>query len=255
MRLKKLNRLLISFLLVQVFVIRINSQTSEEIKISSSYYYKGIVALDQGDYDRAIELFNLAIELDHNNRIYYYALGSSHDSNHNEEEAIVAFTKAIELNSKYGAAYYRRALCIDFSDENSRHMSINDFSKAILYYEKGEIHYKLDQAYCFRGYIYGEENKYREAILDFNSALKINPNNYSALDGKARTKRVLGDYKGSILIWNKLIKIFPENSEYYFDRGKAKFLLNDLIGACADFSKAGDLGEIEAFELLKTYCQ
>ncbi|MFZ1514288.1 MAG: tetratricopeptide repeat protein, partial [Saprospiraceae bacterium] len=150
---------------------------------------------------------------------------------------------------------YRRALCIDFSDENGRHMSINDFGKAILYYRKSEIYYELDQAYCDRGYFYGEEKKYREAILDFNSALKINPNNYMALGGKAITKKVLGDYKGSIIIWNRLIKIFPEKSEYYFERGKAKFLLNDLIGACADFSKAGDLGEIEVFELLKTYCQ
>jgi tetratricopeptide (TPR) repeat protein len=86
------------------------------------------------------------------------------------DQAIAAFTKAIELDPKYADAYNRRG---DAYNQNKNSGSaIVDLTKAI------ELSPKKVQLYVHRGSTYFVyEKKYELAIEDFTKAIELNPKN------------------------------------------------------------------------------
>ena len=65
----------------------------------------------------------------------------------------------------------------------------------------------------------------------------------------------LGDNRGAIEDNNKAIELNPDYALAYLNRGAAKYNLGDKNGGCLDFSKAGELGYEDAYDLIKKYCQ
>ena len=60
----------------------------------------------------------------------------------------------------------------------------------------------------------------------------------------------LVDHKGALQDFNLAIKANPELSEAYQNRGTSKFQFGDKLGACLDWSKAGELGYYDAYEYI-----
>ncbi len=66
---------------------------------------------------------------------------------------------------------------------------------------------------------------------------------------KARLER----YRLAVADFSNAIEINPDFSKAYIGRGIAK-LDNDKTGACVDWSKAGELGYVDAYDLIAEYC-
>jgi tetratricopeptide (TPR) repeat protein len=97
-------------------------------------------------------------------------------------------------------------------------------------------------------------NDYKGAIQDFTVAVKLNPNNALIYDSRGHAKFHLEDYAGAIDDFTMALKIKPKGI-FYSNRGMAKYLMNDKAGACLDWSKAGELGDMEAYDMIKKYCR
>ena len=69
-----------------------------------------------------------------------------------------------------------------------------------------------------------------------------------------QNRAIKGDYTGAIADYDKAIELNPKYAEVYFNRGIAKFILKEKDGACLDWSKAGALGDANAYDLIKKYC-
>ena len=54
--------------------------------------------------------------------------------------------------------------------------------------------------------------------------------------------------------YNKAIKIDNEFAEAYYNRGLVKILLNDISSGAKDLSRAGELGISESYNVIKRYC-
>jgi len=54
---------------------------------------------------------------------------------------------------------------------------------------------------------------------------------------------------------NKVIELDPNNSSAYFVRGIAKIQLDQKDSGCLDLSKAGEMGDMDAYDQIKQYCQ
>jgi len=64
----------------------------------------------------------------------------------------------------------------------------------------------------------------------------------------------LEDFRGAIQDFSKAIEINENDASAYLNRGIAKYNLGNKPDACLDWSKAGELGDYNAYDLIKENC-
>ena len=190
----------------------------------------------------------------------YYNRGLAKDSLDSPEAyrgAIADYTKAIELDPKFAEAYYFRGIAKGAIQDAIG--AIDDYTKAI------EINPKYVKAYNYRGNQKMDQKDYIGAIDDYTKAIEIDPKDISSLYYRGVLKNFFKDYRGAIADFTKIIELNSKDAEAYYNRGLdarayysrglSKVNLGRKDSGCLDFSKAGELGEVEAYESIKEYCQ
>ena len=126
----------------------------------SIYYLFGNAYNDKKEYDKAIEAFEKAIEINPKKDEAYYNMGNAY----NDKKE---YDKAIEINPKKDEAYYNMGNA--YNDKKEYDKAIEAFEKAI------EINPKDAKAYYNMGYAYNDKKEYDKAIEAYKKAVKINP--------------------------------------------------------------------------------
>lgn len=192
------------------------------------------------------------------------------------------FTKAIQYWPTNSLAYVKRGMCKFFLTDYTG--AISDFNEAIKIHEIAELDVSLIRGYAQmelknyteamkdmnaailsgrnrsapyigRSKLKIELQDYRGAIADLDKAIEKEPNNSEAYSLRGWAKNRLKDYENSLMDLNKAIKLNPNEAEAYYYRGYTKFHLEKSIeGACLDWSKAGELGYLSAYESIQRYC-
>jgi lipoprotein NlpI len=62
------------------------------------------------------------------------------------------------------------------------------------------------------------------------------------------------DYEGAIKDFSKAIELDPSRASAYSSRGLAKYYLFNKKGACEDWIKASQKGDVTSLYLLKDHC-
>ena len=83
-----------------------------------------------------------------------------------------------------------------------------------------------------------EQKDYREAIVAYTEAIKINPNLAEAYNNRGVARYALGDKQGAIDDFTQAIKINPNYANAYVGRGIARDDLGDKQGAIDDYTQA-----------------
>jgi len=81
------------------------------------------------------------------------------------DEAITEYSKAIELNPVYTAAYGKRGYA--YAKKGEFDKAIDDLDLAI------ELEPKFAQAYGYRGYTYAQEGQVAEAVSDLEKCIEL----------------------------------------------------------------------------------
>lgn len=63
-----------------------------------------------------------------------------------------------------------------------------------------------------------------------------------------------GDMPAAIAYYTKAIELYPYFAEAYYNRGLVQIYVKDYKTGCLDISKAGELGIIKAYDIVKKYC-
>jgi len=183
---------------------------------------KGRILTDLGDYIKAIECLYYAVNLDSTakdyqnnfgiaNAKYGYSVNGDYDS---FITAMVAYSKAIDIDPTYTLAYLNRA----FSIYNNT--------------------YRLDEPII-------DPNNIYKAITDLNTAISIDPDYASAYSLRATIKYKLKDNWAALADIDNAILINKDNYEFFFTRGEIKsFGINDYGSAISDFDIALTLTNI-----------
>ena len=161
-------------------------------------------------------------------------------------EALLNLNKAIEVDNNYAPAYYFRANIKDSFDD--RHGAMKDYNTAI------EKNSKFADAFFARGNVKMKLQDYYGAISDYTTAITLNENYIEAYFNRGKAKQFLQAYEDAINDCSKIIQINPKNIDAYFMRGILRIDFGDTKNGCLDLSKAGELGDLKAYEAIREKC-
>lgn len=161
-------------------------------------------------------------------------------------EALLNLNKAIEIDPSQAAAYYLRANIKDAFDD--RHGAMKDYNLAI------EKNPKFADAFFSRGNVKMKLQDYYGAIDDYTGAININENYVEAYFNRGKAKQFLLAYQDAINDCTKIIQINPKSVDAYYMRGILRIDFGDMKNGCLDLSKAGELGDLKAYEIIKERC-
>lgn len=152
------------------------------------YLDDGILELRSGDLNIALDNITKSIELKNDWEISYFYRAVVHQALKNYDDAILDYTKAVQLNDKMTDAYYNRAQII-----LSRKDIINpDIFKAISDLEKAiELDPKFVDALFALAAAYKKLADYHKALEYIEKLLQIEPD---AIMAKALKKLILQKY-------------------------------------------------------------
>lgn len=134
---------------------------------------KGIYDIRDGKFENAIENINKSLELKKDWEIPYFYRGVANQALENFDDAILDYTKAIQLNDRMTDAYYNRA-----------HITLSRKDIGNPDVEK--------------------------AVSDLEKALKLDPKFIDALFAMAAAWKKLGEYHKALEYLEKLIEIEPD---------------------------------------------
>lgn len=153
------------------------------------YLDNGIFDFREGKYKNAIENINKSLELKKDWAIPYFYRAAAYHALGEYDEAMLDYTKSIQLDDKMIDAYYNRAK-ITLSRKDIQNPDIN------------------------------------KAISDLNKAIELDDKFVDALYAMAAAYKKLGDYHKSLEYLNKLLQIEPQA---IYANALKKLILNKYI--------------------------
>jgi tetratricopeptide (TPR) repeat protein len=161
-------------------------------------------------------------------------------------EALLNLNKAIDVDPSYAAAYYMRGNIKEAFEDH--HGAMKDYNTSI------DKNPKFSDAFFVRGNVKMKLQDYYGAIDDYTAAITLNENYIEAYFNRGRAKQFLQAYEDAINDCSKIIQINPKNVDAYYMRGILRINFGDMKNGCLDLSKAGELGDLKAYEAIKEKC-
>ena len=162
----------------------------------------------------------------------YYKDGNSKYDAKFYAEAIVAYTKALEVDPDYTGAITWRGHTL---------YALGKFEEAIKDYDRSLILDPEDpQVYYYRGY--SKYSLLREdlAVEDFTSAIKLNPQDANSFYMRGESHYALDMFKEAEEDYTRTIELQPNYASAFYMRGNARYS-QSADGALTDFNKCLEL--------------
>lgn len=199
----------------------------------------------QGNYESAILSFNRAIELDPGDPKVHRFRGDALKVSGEYARAIADYQSLLKLDPTDIQAYIEIGICFNLLGQFDRAITVLD--KAIELDRTGNA-----KAYYNRALSRLSLGSYREAISDFDMAIRINPRDSDAYSSRGGAYGKLGDAEQAIKDFDEAITMNPGNSSAYFNRGITYGKMGRRQQAFEDLKSAARLDNQSAKDLLKS---
>jgi tetratricopeptide (TPR) repeat protein len=193
-------------------------------------------ALDAGNWDRAIELYNVALAMDITAIQASSALmnrGNAYHSKQERDKALRDYDEAIRLDSKNAGAYVNRGSALSHAGE--KESAIKDYDEAI------RINPNQWEAYFDRACELRDEGRLEEAIRDLESVIKLNPGFVGTYTNRAAVYVAKGEIDKAFGDYNRAIEIDPNSAEAHAGRASVYIEKKKYAEALDDLEKLAQL--------------
>ncbi|MBD5173461.1 MAG: tetratricopeptide repeat protein [Bacteroidales bacterium] len=180
----------------------------------------------------SVEYYNSYIATHTPRAIDFFARGMDFMTLRDYPAAVTDFTKAIEVTPDFTLAYMMRAI--------ARLRGLQAASA-------------MDNHSIDAGAISAESERMakKSAMADIDKTISLSPDMAIAHYNKGVLLLENSDYTSAINAFTKAIELRPELGEAYYNRGFAFFRLGNAKAGTADLSRAGELGVVPSYSLLK----
>jgi protein O-mannosyl-transferase len=203
----------------------------------------GGVYMKMGDYPKALQHIDAAVDADARNYKAWYNKGAVHLRRAEKNEALNAFNKAIEVQL-YSKALFSRALLFQQSGEPQRAM--NDIEK-VLEQEPANA-----RAYYIKGSCMGQLNNMEGAVANYTRAIEYDGHEPLFFASRGLVFMKTGKDFSALTDFSNAISLKNDYAEAWYWRGIVKHNMGK--DPCGDLNEARKLGSQEAIEALVRIC-
>ncbi len=182
------------------------AQTMDEI------FENGKKSFYSDDFDAANKFFMEILNSESNDDLTHFYKGLIYEIYFDNEKSLKELSAAIEINNKFGEAYYRRGVILEKTGDTAG--AISDYTKAI---KNGA---NSSDAYFNRASLYQAIGEPDKAIKDYTNAIKQNPSDDISYYNRGLLYMQIGnmekaraDFRSAIEIdkmWEKELKKYLE---------------------------------------------
>ena len=195
----------------------------------------GVVLVAQKKNEQALIEFKKAINLNKSFSDGYYNIGTTLIKIFKYSEALYYFHKCIEINKNYYDAYFNLADC---------YKRIKDYENSIKYYNKCLEQRVSDcSVYNNLGLVYFKLKNFEIAIKNFEKCLELNKDYFLAYNSLGLVYLEKNEYEKAIYFFNKCISINAYYEHGYNNIGIALFRDGKELNSIFFFEKAITLDE------------
>ena len=200
---------------------------------------RGLLRLEQSQWDVAVRDLEAAIRLDGRHYLAYANLAQVYQRRDKPAEAIAQFTRAIAVRPDMPALYRGRAeveLNRKESTPDQRRRALADLDQAIRLETPGNPVMARDQTN--RGLLFFQEHDNQRTLSACDAALAVVPDHHDAQLLRVRALLALNRFDDAIRSCDALLARGKPSAEVYDMRRLARERLNDFAGAIEDVTQA-----------------
>ena len=186
-------------------------------KLAKNYYEQGQIFYERMEYDRSIDNYTQALEIEPNNREnykIYFDRGQAYFKNRQYEKAIYDYTRALELtptSENESKFIVLEARGYAFLLNKQYKESIRDYTNALALRPR---HAYAKFIYNNRAWDYYNMQEYDKAIGDFTKAISLDAKFASAYYGRGQTWYQKGDFERAMFDAKEALRLSPGVKKY-----------------------------------------
>ena len=194
----------------------------------------GIAYEAKGEYDRAIQDLDRAIQLKANYAEAYNNRGIAYEAKGEYDRAVQNYDQAIRLNPDDAEVQYNLATL--YGKRGRLDQAIQHLTEAV------RLRPDWAEAYCSRGFAFLRKREYSRAIQDYDQAIRLQPNSVEAYANRANAYAYEREYDRAIEDYDRAIQIKPDDAMIYGNRGTVYYSKKEYDKAWADVKMCRKLG-------------
>ncbi len=214
---------------INIFIL-IFAITISACKKKRDNYNLAYEEIELREYEKAIELYTLAIKEDSKDTNSYINRGTLYFKLKSYDEAYNDFMQALALDTMNSNV---------FAHLGDLKLEIEEFDLAIGFYKKTtSIYPNNPQIYCNSAFAKNKLNNKEGAIDDYEKAVQYDPSFTKAYFNKAMLQQEVGDFEAAISSYQKVIARDNRNIDAHYNSGvlSMTFLKNPSIFNQAKYS-------------------
>ncbi len=193
------------------------------------------------------------------NALFYFARGLDYILVQDFTSAIEDLTKATLIDPKFTLAYFN--LAVAYTKQLKSRESLPELYSQGTQQSELSINMQLggDKSVT-SGVSKGADNdaknirsrlEYESILKNYSIVLELSPEFSYAYYNRSEVKAMQNDFRAAILDLNEAIKRDPDFAEAYYNRGLCRLRVKDTERGLDDLRKAGELGIINAYSIIK----
>ncbi|MFV0397882.1 MAG: tetratricopeptide repeat protein [Bacteroidales bacterium] len=170
--------------------------------------------------------------------------------------AIEELDRVLEKDPNFTLALYNRAVLRykQLEYQRSANKSENEFiSSGSLNLSPSSRRNSSNQGFASAMLNQNEDRNtsYEQVVKDLDKLIAIEPSNFYAIYNRGNIKCAEKNYRYAIIDYTEAIRIEPDFAEAYYNRGLVYLFLGDNQKGIMDLSKAGEMGIVSAYNIIK----
>jgi tetratricopeptide (TPR) repeat protein len=193
-------------------------------------YSLSAIALQQGQYDVAVQLIKEAIAVNPRAAKFHNSLGVVSMALGKPEQAIAAYKRALTVKPDYAAAYKNMGNAL---------LSQGRYDEAIVSY-KSALRFRPNAAQIYNrlGAVLDEQGCYGAAVESYRRALQLKPDYVEACNNLALALRAQGEFAEAIELLERAIQLRPRCANLYYNLAGAQRDFGMCEEAVANYDRA-----------------